>query len=96
MHEGSGVEELEGRGDRHDRGELAVGGCGVELGERALVRDRGDGAPAPVAEQRAEALAAREQLARLRDERRQIRRDLAERGRSGVERIVDSSGHEVD
>src|SRR5690606_18938317 len=59
VHEGGGVEGLEPARDVHDGRQVpvAVGG-----GERIVVGgDRAHGSPAPVAEQRAEALAAAQQ-----------------------------------
>ena len=72
VHERGGVEELEGRRDRHDAVERG-GGVGRRIEVVAL---RGDRLPAPVAEQRAEPLSAREERSRGRVDDVEVGGDL--------------------
>jgi hypothetical protein len=72
------------------------GGCrghdGSELAPVAASRPR-DGAPSPIAEERAEALASGEQRARELCERGEVRGDIGQRLLAIGEEVVDGSLH---
>jgi hypothetical protein len=91
VHERCGVEQLERGGDRHD----AVEGGGGVRDRVELVAEPGDRSPAPVAEERAESLAAREQSAGRRVEHVEVGRDLGQLGGALVEKGVDAVLDEV-
>jgi hypothetical protein len=94
VHEGGRVEHLEGRRGEHDAGQGGRGILRSQRIERVHLAHRR--LPAPVAEQRSEALAAGEEAPCGAGELAELRGDGTEFGRALVEEDIDALLHQID
>ncbi len=95
VHEGCGVEHLDGAGERDDALQLHLGRPVSELGNR-IERRPADPLPAPVGEQGPEPLATSEKLPRKGPERGDLLRYSGKNQRAVIDQSIQSRLDQVD